>query len=51
MVLFIYQTKPNHFRAKTYVNMSLVNINLKEMLRKEPRMVIGLGGKRMVLKS
>ena len=48
MALFIYQMKPNHFQAKTYVNMKIVRINPKEKSKMERRTTFGLNGMRMV---
>ena len=50
MALFIYQMKPNHFQAKTYVNMKIVRINPKEKSKMERRTTFGLNGMKMVRK-
>ena len=48
MTFITYQMRPHDLQAKTYVNMKMVKINLKEKLKMERRMMFGLNGKRMV---
>ena len=46
--LITFLIKPNHFLEKTYVNMRMDRVNLKEKLKMVRRMNFGLSGKKMV---